>query len=182
MDLQSIIDYALAPHELQQLWNNHKQGTIPIIDYNQIIDADSLDSIFDGNNGIIIFYPNSEEKDGSIYGHYVSAVKKGKKFYFCDSYGEKPDVGQKPQIGRSKFYDEENNSLIRHLIEGGYKVDYSPYKLQADNDTTQTCGRHSLMRCYYSNLTNDQYYKKIKQLVNKFKLNNPDELVSIAFS
>lgn len=182
--MEEINDLArtpLAPEELRELWAKHNDTPLNVVDYDEIINTNDLDSLFNQGDGIIIFYPNSEDAEG-VFGHFVSLVRNPKKktYYFNDSYGGLPDVGQKPE-NKEDFYKERLNSLILHFLNSDYNVDYNEKTLQSENENINSCGRHSLMRCMYSNLTNDQYYKKIRGLCKKYNV-NPDQLVSIAWS
>jgi len=174
----------LTPQELKTLWKKNKytknRSPPEVVLYESVIKAPSIEALFGRNNGIIIFYPMKQEGN-STYGHYVSLIRNNKDhtIYFYDSYGEKPDVGQKKYADRN-LYNEENNSLIRHLINSGYNVDFSQYPHQADPPIS-TCGRWALMRNRYSDLTNDQFNQLVKALQKKYKL-KADDVPSLMFN
>lgn len=183
--LNRLVRTYLSPQELKDLWRKHPhtKGEPPrVVLYDDIIKAPSIEALFQGDNKLIIFYPMSQQGN-TTSGHYVALTKDDKKnvIYFYDSYGGMPDVGQK-KYANGNLYQEQNNTLIRHLLNSGYDVDYSPYKHQADGDIA-TCGRHSLNRTHFSELSNDEY----NQLMNEAKkaVNNKhslDEIVSMTFN
>jgi len=174
----------LAPQELNQLWNGHKvasaKGAPPkVVLYDEIIKSRSIESLFGNSNKLIVFYPMMQQ-GGQTSGHYISLVRNSEKntIYFYDSYGSLPDVGQKRHANR-KLYDEENNSLIKLLLNSGYNVDYSPYHHQKEGDIA-TCGRHSLMRALYDDLSNDEYNQVVKEASKKLGI-TPDMLSVLVF-
>ena len=175
--IEIIKDQFLTPQDIKRLWNKNKNTkTRPspnVILYEDIIKAPSIEALFGNQKGIIIFYPMRQEGN-STYGHYVALIKNKKDhtLYFYDSYGEKPDTGQKKYADRT-LYNEENNTLIRHLINSGYNVDFSEYPHQADPPIA-TCGRWAMMRNRYNNLSNDQFNQLVKGLMKKYKLMSDD--------
>ena len=93
-DLNRIVKTPLSPLEIQKLGIQHFQEKPRIVLYDDIIrKTASIDDIFEGYNGVIIYYPNKSTGLNSTYGHYTALTKddKTRTIYFFDSYGEKPD-------------------------------------------------------------------------------------------
>ena len=138
-----------------------------------------IHQLFAGHNSIVLYYPNLQTNEG-LMGHYVALVKNddNRTIYFMDSYGKKPDVGQKPKDDPQDLYDERQNTLIKLLLESGYNVDYSPYKFQSIADKNiATCGRHALMRSNHPELNTEEYHNLMKSLKDKFNMPY-DDIVS----
>lgn len=175
--LKTLMSTSLSPEELRRLY---LPKHIKVVMYDDVI-KHPLEDLFKFDNCFVLFYPNEKNADGLINGHYVSVVRNGNTIYFYDSYGDKPDTSQKTSLQRAELYKERHNSLIRRFIETGYNIDYNNHKHQSDKGGISTCGRHSLMRCLNSDLSNDEYHQLIKQLSKKHHL-TPDALVTVIFS
>lgn len=179
IQLKEIEKKALSPDELKKIFHQFNKH-INIISYDDIIKTNNLDSLFNGDDYFIIFYPNSYSLSGGLFGHYCCLIKNNDYYYFYDSYGKQPDT-QKPSYNKEEFYKEKQNSLIKHFINSGCIIDYNNYKHQRQGEIN-TCGRHCLLRCYYSQYNNDQYNQIVKFLCKRYKLKNIDELVSLIMS
>jgi hypothetical protein len=187
--MQRLISTPVSPEELKKLWQNNpktKHLSAPrVVFYDEIIKATNLKDIFRGKNGVIVFYPNFQN-DNVLAGHYVSLIKDSKKktIYYYDSYGLVVDQAKFFAKDRNNLYREENNSLIKlllKLVRKGWKVDYSDYPHQSKDSNTATCGRHSLLRNLYSNLSNDEYNQLITYGSKKRGV-NPDQFSVIMFN
>ena len=182
--MRELIQVALSPDEVRALWRKKlpNEKTIKVIDYDNIIESKNINSLFENEDRLIIFYPNYESND-AVFGHYCALIKgKNNVIYFFDSYGGRPDIDQKKFSGRYRkdLYEEKENSLIALLINSGCAVDYSNYKLQSRNPKVATCGRWCLTRCAMANLNNDQFADYIKKVANLKHL-TPDQLVTMIF-
>jgi len=94
-----IMDTSLSPQQLNEL-GSKLFGRLPrVVLYDDIMKIDNIDSIFGDSNGVVIYYPNHITGHNQTYGHYVSMTRNpdDNTIYFYDSYGKKPDVGQKPK-------------------------------------------------------------------------------------
>jgi len=176
--LDQIVKTPLSPDELKQLWRKlSRKPAPPVVNYDQIINARNIDDVFNGRNAIIIFYPVAQDRSGTM-GHYVTLIRSDDKhtIYFYDSYGGYPDTGIKKFVDKD-LYKEESNSLIKHLLNSGYNVDYSPYPHQKTANKSATCGRHSLNRIFFKHLGNEEYNTRMKTVTKKLNT-DPDKLVS----
>ena len=174
---------SLTPQELTFMWQKHSKtaGRSPnVVEYQDVINARDIDDVFKGQDAVILFYPNFQS-GGSVAGHYVSLLRhpESHTILFYDPYGLKPDT-QKRFAGKQKdeLYDERENTLIRHLLNSGWNVDYNEHVHQSKAQGVATCGRHSLNRILYKDLTNDQYNQLIRHATKKYGLGNIDDTVS----
>lgn len=179
--MDDLLYEALSPDELMQLWRR-KRGTAKapkVVTYDEITSSKSLEAVFGNNDNLIVYYPGRKTNEGT-FGHYVALIRnqKNNTIYFYDSYGGKPDVDQK-RFSDSKLYDEEENTLIRLLLDSGYNVDDNQFKHQAGNGIA-TCGRWSLLRNKYAELTNDQFNDLVKYATKKMNV-TPDEWAVLEF-
>ncbi|CAK6624544.1 PRO [Cafeteriavirus-dependent mavirus] len=182
-ETEKLIKQALGPEELRELWRAKlpSEDDIKVIDYDDIINSSNIDNLFNGDDRLIIFYPNYQGE--YLFGHYCALIRwKNDTIYFFDSYGGLPDVDQKRFSGtqRKDLYKEDENSLINLLIDSGFDVDYSDHKLQSKNNNVATCGRWCLTRCALSHLNNDEFANVIQSLA-KFKKMSPDAVVVNVF-
>lgn len=183
--LEIIKTQFLTPKDIIRLWNKNKHTKTRqppnVVLYEDIIKALSIEELFGNQQGIIIFYP-MRQQGNSTYGHYVALIKNKKDhtLYFYDSYGEKPDLGQKKYADR-RLYNESSNTLVRHLINSGYNVDFSEHAHQSDPPIA-TCGRWTLMRNRYNELSNDQFNQLVKGLMKKYDLKKSDDVPALMFN
>lgn len=155
----------LSPKEVRQIFYKLTQKPIKIVDYDKIISGD-LNSVFGNDNKIIIFYPALKYMDNTI-GHYVALIRTNKQYYFYDPLGYKPDEYKKFALNRNELYRERTNSLIKHFLNSGMKVDYNNHQHQSRREDIATCGRHSAFRCIFDMVSNDDYHDTIKMLKSR---------------
>ena len=182
--IYKLLVKTLSPVEVQRL--GKKFGLdIPIVMYDEIINSDHLDELFDKYpNGFIVFYPSYVKTNGKnrhLDGHYVCMFKKDHTVYYFDSYGSLPDSIKKMVPQRDELYKENINSLIDLLYRSHYHIDYNNHKFQKITNDAGTCGRWCIFRLFYHDFNADQFHKEVKRLCNKFNLDG-DELVSVIVS
>ena len=169
-----------------EFWSRHPKtkGKAPrVLEYDAVIRAKSLASLFGKHNALILFYPGKSEKDG-ISGHYTCMIKHPKGYDYYDSYGDFPDSAKKYSKQRNRLYNEpgRKNSLIALMKKAhseGMFIDYSHHKHQSLNPLIATCGRHCLTRCMRSDLSNDEYNKFIKACAKRWGGNVDDAVTRI---
>lgn len=184
-DLNRIVKTPLSPLEIQKLGVRHLNQKPRIVIYDDIIrQTSSIEHIFDGYDGVIIYYPNKKTGLNSTYGHYCALTKdmKNKTIYFFDSYGEKPDQ-QKPLMNRNELYqgEGEENTLVKYLLKQklyGWNIDYNNKPIQSYANNSATCGRWSLLRTVFSFLTNDEFVNEMFR-ISKIMALSPDQLVAL---
>ncbi len=176
---------ALSPEQLTTMWrSNPKTRDRPaprVVEYDDVMRASSLDDIFPrSQNSIILFYP-AIQNGSNISGHYVSLVRdpESKTIYFCDSYGKLPDTTQK-KFADPRLYQAEKgrNSLIDLFLKYGWETDWSESRLQSSKPGVATCGRWSLWRCQWENLTNEQFAQFARFASRYYKIPSLDDTVS----
>jgi len=178
---------SLSPDELSFLWQSKtggKKGKAPrVVEYDKVIASKSLDSLFGRDDCLILFYPNFQD-DRLISGHYVALIRhpESRTISFYDPYGIKPDTQKDFAHNRRELYQERENSLIRLMLDSGWNIDYSNHQHQSKVKGVATCGRHSLSRCLYKHLTNDQYNQLIRYATKQHKTKSIDDYVSKTWS
>lgn len=165
---------SLSPDQLKNMYRMLTGENIKVVMYDEIIEANDIESVFHNDNAIIIFYPYASHNNLTM-GHFCCLTKLDDTYYYYDPLGYKPDFYKKSSPMRKKLYSEKENSLIRLLLNTkleNYNVDWNNHQHQSRSTKIATCGRHCVHRCVYANLSNDDYNKLLKQLQNLYK--NPD--------
>ena len=173
--IKKLIRQGLTPTELQNLFSKYSNGEyLPVITYEQIMNSNNIDDLFNNLNFFVIYYPLSVNNS---WGHYCALIRHHDTIYFCDSYGYTIDDIKK--FANTNIYDnEQENTLIRLLLESNYNVDFSHHKLQSKKKHIATCGRWAVLRCLKERLTNDEFYNYIMKLKKKTGIKDNDKLVA----
>lgn len=166
---------SLSFDDLKRLGWNLFRKHVDVIEYDDIISSKSINDYLPAGKSVIVYYPTTSES----YGHYVALLRDGNDVYFYDSYGHRPD--DKEIKWNKALYEEEENTLLRHLLNAGLDVDYSDHRHQKLSNDSATCGRHSLMRVAFDDLSNDEYDKVLRDKSRQYKT-DPDNLVSHVIS
>lgn len=113
------------------------------------------------------------------YGHWVGIFETPEGIEHFDSYGLLPDEELKfvPRRYRKAFAATAPH-LVRLLAGTGRPVNYNQHRLQSRKSDIATCGRWVVARCRNSNLTTDEFARKIKKLARMLKM-TPDQAVVI---
>lgn len=168
----------LSFEQLRDLARKHFNKEFRIVEYKDIINANSLDDFIKPHEAIIIYYPT----ESMTFGHYVALVRNGDTVFFHDSYGNRPD-SERIKVNPSLYRGEgETNSLIEKLLKSGLNVDYNNHKHQQFKNNSCTCGRHSLMRCGFGNLSTEQYDKMLKYCCDTNNFKDLDNMVAMIIS
>lgn len=179
------IDVGLTFEQLQHIYEGlrNEPGLLRIITYDDVIEADNIMQIFDGHRCLIIFYP-AFTTGNMTDGHFISLINpdvKNRIDYF-DPLSYTIDGYKKKTPMRNQLYNEEENSLVKHLIDlkkkiPKVKIHYNSVPTQSRSPTIATCGAWCVLRCFMSELTNEQFMKVIKQLANDYLYKDLDRLV-----
>ena len=96
-------------------------------------------------------------------------------FFFSDSYGSKPDsqLNFVPYDMKDEL-NSNHNYLIRLMYNSGKKVEFNQYKLQSREPDVATCGRWSVNRLRFPEISIDEYHNIFKQ---SSKYIDNDELI-----
>jgi len=177
---------ALSPDELKFVYKKLTGDNINIVYYNDIIQADDIDELLNKNNCCVIYYPYVKTSEG-MFGHYVALCKNNESYFYYDSLSGYPDEPKQNAASQQRMllYRENHNSLIKHLLDkynDGYTIDYNHYKNHKSlNPDVATCGRHSILRCYLSDMTNDDYNDLLIDIKNKFGYKKDKTLDKLVF-
>ena len=169
--IRAKMETSLSPQQLvtmfSQLSVEAPAKRLEVVDYTHIIETDDLvGTLFRRNNFCVVFYP-AHQAGGMTMGHFCALTHHPdtKSIYFYDPLGYKPD-GYKRFADRA-LYQEHQNSLIRHMIQlmdEQYTIDFNQHQHQSRKPSMATCGRHSVLRCIYHYLTNEEYHKMLTKL------------------
>jgi len=157
-DLKEIKGYALSNHDIKELTPHTNIFTYP-----ELKNFRSIDEVFSyNNNGVgtaIMLYLTDNEKTG----HWIALIKRGNKIEMYDPYGNRPEELNKKVGGRMNGV--QNPHLLRDLVErSGYDLVANGKQVQPLTYDVATCGRHSIMRVLFSNLSLNDYNKKIAKI------------------
>lgn len=147
------------------------KGKTRIISYKQLMKKNNINEVLEPFGSCVILY---ETKDA--FGHWICLLKRGNIIEQFDSYGYIPDNQRKfiPEAYKKMHYPEKY--LVKLLLDSGYKIRYSEFKLQDANDeNVASCGRWVVMRILFKDL--DEY--QFKNLFTGKSL-KPDLLVTYA--
>ena len=74
-ETEKLIKQALGPEELRELWREKlpSEDNIKVIDYDNIINSSNIDDLFNGDDKLIIFYPNYQGE--YLFGHYCTLIR-----------------------------------------------------------------------------------------------------------
>lgn len=111
-------------------------------------------------------------------GHWVTILKTPEGIEHFDSYGYAPDNEFDFVPEQFKYESNQNYKyLLKLLYDSGEQINYNPYNLQGEPPIS-TCGRWSILRNLFNDLTIDQFYNTVIKTSNELNI-TPDELVSI---
>ena len=112
------------------------------------------------------------------FGHWVTVLNTPEGIEHFDSYSAAPD----DELGFiSEEYKKVSNQDKKHLLKlllPHDNVNYNQYIFQGEPPIA-TCGRWSILRNLFSDLTIDQFYRMINRTMNELNISS-DELVSMA--
>ena len=133
-------------------------GKTRILSYKQLMKKNNINEVLKPFDSCVILY---ETKDN--FGHWVCLLKRGDTVEWFDSYGFKPDDERKfiPEAYKKMHYPEKY--LVKLLLDSGYKIRYSEFKLQDGNDeSVATCGRFVVLRILFKGLDEYQFNDLMK--------------------
>jgi len=147
-----------------------------IIKYSELANYCSIDSVFSGNNYVILLI-----ESGKRSGHWVALIRYDNCIEQFDSYSSSIDhelsfIDEKMK----EKLNETNHYLTKLLNKSSYKIVVNKYKFQSEIDGTNTCGKHVILRLLMfccNNMNLNDYINFFKDSSKKLKLNN-DEFVS----
>lgn len=175
-EIENKKEYSLSNFDFDKILNGLGEPTTKIFLYPELRNVRYIDELLDHNGRAIMLFlhtPNS--------GHWISILKKGNTIEFFDSYGYKPDT-QQEKIGVDKEKQKElgqDGKLLYELAKkNGYKIIYNKKQNQSKKDGVNTCGRHSLMRILFHELSLKEYNKMMREISKKHNI-NIDDIVTV---
>jgi len=138
---------------------------VKIIDYNELNNYTSLDAAFGDNRCLILLLTRSSDIK-----HWVTLLIKNNLIEYYDPYGF-------PLVFDLKLSTYDNPNVLPNLIQlklnQGFTFQQNGVRLQKLVKDMNTCGAHSVCRCLFYTLTNEQY---TNMMISYTKV-EPDELV-----
>lgn len=135
-----------------------------IMTYPQIMQHDTLESMFGKANKVVILYLN-EQNGNSYQGHWCLITRHNGNVVFFDSYGLMPDEQLKfHSKSRQRELGQTHNHLTRLLAESPLPVEYNEMKFQKKIRGVNTCGRHVGLRAKFYQVPLVTYQKLFKNL------------------
>lgn len=165
-------EYALSNTDIQDTID----GTTNIFTYPHLKDVHHIDELFDPKGRAIMLFLTENEN----VGHWIALLRRGDTIEIYDPYGYNPSQWKNKLGGamsdmRDWFQDKP--LLESKIKEAGYGMTYNKQQAQEVSPNINTCGRHSVMRLLFSNLTLDEYNKMLKNIKNNTGI-DPDTLAT----
>jgi hypothetical protein len=168
--IKKLQKIALSESQLQEFTRLH----VPIKTYDEL-NKNNIGKLLDNpSHALMVLYLQKQN-----FGHWVLLIDHGDYVEYFDSYGGYPD---KPLTwlteAKNDELGQENPLILQKIAQGLEKkpVYYNPFKLQ--NDDSNTCGRHALVRYRNKNLDIGQYKQALDKAKKELGLTNYDQLVT----
>jgi hypothetical protein len=111
-------------------------------------------------------------------GHWTTILRTPEGIEHFDSYGYIPDDEFSFIPDDFKYESNQNYKYLLNMLYGsGEVINYNSYKLQ-DEPPIATCGRWSILRNLFNNLTIEQFKNMIMKTSKQLNI-TPDQLVSL---
>ena len=160
------MEVALSGKQMLQLLDNKSN----LIQYKDVEKYDNIDTLLGEYKKCVLLYHTSQS-----FGHWCALYRVGKTVYFFDSYGVMIDDQLK---FLPKDLREDLNSNHRYLTEllykSDYMVEYNEFEFQKKSPLINTCGRWTINRLRYPEISIDEYHKLFKDASKKMPM---DELI-----
>lgn len=152
--LKKVESYPLSDSDI-----NIVLGGTKIFTYPDLSKFGRLEDIFDSHGRAMMLFLTTSDTNG----HWVCFLKRGNAVEYFDPYGLPPEADKK-WLSRSKLIvlGEQEPLLSRLIRQSGMAFSYNKHKYQKDMANNNTCGRHCCVRLLNKDLTEAQYYQKIK--------------------
>jgi len=149
------INKSLSARQVLDLLDNKAQ----FVQYSDIHKIPSIDVLLGPHKKCVLLYQTSKN-----YGHYVAVWEHNNIIFFSDSYGGIVDSQLRyvPHDLKTEL-NSNHNYLIKLMYESGKKVEFNQYKLQSREPDVATCGRWSVNRLRFPEISIDEYHNIFKQ-------------------
>ena len=169
MTLKQKINKPTSDADLYELMD----GKVKIITYPELINYDTIEELLEPYDKVIILYL---QKKG--YGHWVCLFREGNLIEHFDSYGY--FVDDELDFKMDEHFRKVNNmeypllGLLMYEAFDRYNMTFNEHKFQKQDNSISSCGRHCVVRLWYSHLPLKEY----KKFMYSTKY-TPDELVTL---
>ena len=149
------INKSLSAREVLDLLDNKAQ----FVQYSDLHRIPTIDVLLGPHKKCVLLYQTSKN-----YGHYVAVWEHNNTIFFSDSYGGIVDSQLRyvPHDLKTEL-NSNHNYLIKLMYESGKKVQFNQYKLQSREPDVSTCGRWSVNRLRFPEISIDEYHNIFKQ-------------------
>tara|TARA_R110000822_G_scaffold263651_1_gene387921 strand:- start:666 stop:1166 length:501 start_codon:yes stop_codon:yes gene_type:complete len=160
------MNISLSATNVLNLLDNKAQ----FVQYSDLHRIPTIEQLLGPHKKCVLLYQTSKN-----YGHYVAVWEHNNIIFFSDSYGSKPDsqLNFVPYDMKDEL-NSNHNYLIRLMYNSGKKVEFNQYKLQSREPDVATCGRWSVNRLRFPEISIDEYHNIFKQ---SSKYIDNDELI-----
>ena len=143
-----------------------------LVAYSNLHLIKSIDELLGKHRKCVLLYQTSKN-----YGHYVAVWEHNDTIFFSDSYGGIVDSQLKyvPHDMKDEL-NSNHNYLIRLMYNSGKKVEFNQYELQSRDPEVASCGRWSINRLRFPEISIDEYHDIFK---DASKYINKDELICL---
>ena len=143
-----------------------------LVQYSDLHKIPTIDVLLGPHRKCVLLYQTSHN-----YGHYVAVWQYNNTIFFSDSYGSKPDAQLNfvPHDMKEEL-NSNHNYLIRLLYNSGKPVEFNQYPLQSRDPNVATCGRWSVNRLRFPEISINEYHNIFKQ---SSKYISNDELICL---
>lgn len=163
---KEVVAYALSDADIKHILGHDTS----VISYPEFAQMSDIDEAFDKKGRCILLFLRESDHEG----HWCCMLRKPDHIEFFDPYGDPPQA-QLADIPKSRLeqMNEARPYLMALLKKKGIPVYYNNHAFQQMKNSVATCGRHCVVRCYYSKLPLEEY----AALIKKSGL-TPDEFVA----
>ncbi len=155
-----MTSYELSNHDIKKIAGPKSK----IMTYPQVMQHDTLDSMFGTADKVIILYLN-DATGNSYQGHWCLVSRYDGKVSFWDPYGLLPDSQLNfNSKAKQKELTQTYNHLTRLLYDSRTPVEYNEMRVQKKTKGINTCGRHVGLRAKYYKIPLKEYQKKLKEM------------------
>tara|TARA_R110000751_G_scaffold10539_2_gene38366 strand:- start:2794 stop:3294 length:501 start_codon:yes stop_codon:yes gene_type:complete len=140
------------------------------VQYSDLHKIPTIDELLGQYKKCVLLYQTSRN-----YGHYVALWEYNDTIFFFDSYGGIVDSQLKyvPPDLKDEL-NSNHNYLIRLMYNSGKKVEFNQYALQSREPDVSTCGRWTVNRLRFPEISINEYHDIFKQ---SSKYISNDELI-----
>jgi hypothetical protein len=108
-----------------------------VIKYSELPQGVGAEYFMPKNNSVTFILYEQDENEG----HWVALVRGKDKFYYFDSYGNRPDVPLSWNTAEKNEELQQSPVLTKMLQMTRQPVYYNDYQYQSNSDGISTCGR-----------------------------------------